>query len=300
MNTNIRTRINIWLLSAFLTAGLTAVAQANTKQAVASQPAASREISEPKFVVLQDKLHLMNDSLTSRHPDHYYGFVAQRGQDVLLTFPGGDPVKEAWKVEYYEKGDWHVQNLETKVFSNLAPGAEVIIRITPRDPASKANISYALNFGSYPVLKKYDLHDEPGVIRIPSGYTEPGWLATQAYKEVLLEVKFTDTKDAPLEGGLAYFRLLFDKDSGAVRHTLVSDADGSASRRVELGRCSGGKQARDFVHKQRGFDTWRSYYKVGDYSIQNLSLAATGKKPHTFQLGHICSQKLVQTVRPRN
>lgn len=121
--------------------------------------------------------------------------------------PGSDPIKDAWKVEYYENGGWHTHNLETKVFSNLTPGAEVIIRVTPREQTNATNIAYTLNFGSYPVLKKYDLHGEPGVIRIPSGYSQPGWLATQVYKEALLEVTFTDTKGAPLEGGIAYFSL---------------------------------------------------------------------------------------------
>lgn len=299
MNTYRKTRTSVWLLSAFITAGLISVAQANTEQAAAPQPAASQEISEPKFVILQDKFHRMNDSLTSRSPDHYYGFVSQRGQDVLLAFPGGDPSKQAWKAEYYENGQWNAQNMESKVFSNLAPGAEVIIRVTPRNPANKANIAYALNFGSNPVLKKYDLHDEPGVIRIPSGYTSPSWLATQAYKEVLLEVKFTDSKDAPLEGGLAYFALSFDSKK-PIELSLVSDRNGSASQRIELGRCYGGKQALDFVHKQKGFNTWRSHYQVGAYVILNRSLGTPASKPHVFYLGHICTQKLVHTVRPRN
>ncbi|MEO6677768.1 MAG: hypothetical protein ABIO21_10360, partial [Pseudomonas sp.] len=61
------------------------------------------------------------------------------------------------------------------------------------------------------MLQRYDLHDEPGVIRIPSGRTEPGWLATQVYKEALLEVKFTDTKGTALEGAIADFLLRMDK-----------------------------------------------------------------------------------------
>jgi hypothetical protein len=124
-------------------------------------------------------------------------------------------------------------------------------------------------------------------------------LATQAYKEVLLEVKFTDTEGAPLEGGLAYFRLSFGEQA-PFQLDLVSDGNGSASQRIDLGRCYGGNQAQDFVHKQRGFNTWRSYYQVGGYFVSNRSSGKNSTTPHLFHLGHICEQKLVQTVRPRN
>ncbi|WP_431194226.1 hypothetical protein [Pseudomonas viridiflava] len=242
----------------------------------------------------------MNDALTSRYPVHYYGFVSQRGQDVILMFPGGNPTTQAWKVEYYENGNWVAHNLPSKVFSNLEPGAELIIRVTPGNQQHGTSIPYSLNFGSYPVLKKYDLHDEPGVIRIPSGYSEPGWLATQVYKEALLEVKFTDTKGAPLEGGVALFVLKYKEDNATAQLLLTSDTNGLASRKVELGRCDGGTEALDFVDKHLGFNTWRSYYKVAVYAIGNNSAGNTVNAPHTFTLGHICTQRLIQTVRPRN
>lgn len=299
------------LLLAIISAGLNCGAYASTdnqqtaalsqnSNAVTDQATASQEFAEPKFVVLEDKLHTIKDSLTNQHPVHYYGFVANRGQDVILGFLGGDPVKNTWKVEYYEKGEWTTHNLNTKVFSNLAPEAEVIIRVMPRHPEKGSNIPYSLNFGSYPVLKKYDLHDEPGVIRIPSGYTEPGWLATQVYKEALLEVKFEDTKGAPLEGGVIVFALKYREENTAVKLLLTSDASGFASRKIELGRCYDGTEAQDFVDKNKGFNTWRSYYKVANYTIMNLALAPHAVTPKTFYLGHICTQRLVHTVRPRN
>jgi hypothetical protein len=311
MNKLKKTPLQSALALILMTAGLTCGVYASTdsQQTIGlsqngdtaiTQAVASQELAEPKFVVLEDKLHSINDSLTSRYPVHYYGFVAKRGQDVILGFLGGDPVKNAWKVEYYENGEWRTQNMETKVFSNLKPEAEVIIRVMPRHPENGTDISYSLNFGSWPVLKKYDLHDEPGVIRIPSGYTEPGWLATQVYKEALLEVKFEDTKGASLEGGMAFFRLSFGIETAPVELHLISDANGLASKRIELGRCHGGKEAQDFVDKHMGFNTWRSHYIVGGYFVQNSSSATMTTPPHLFHLGHICSQRLVQTVRPRN
>nr|WP_243248397.1 hypothetical protein [Pseudomonas sp. S25] len=308
MNTLKKRNIKRWLIPAIISAGLTYGAHANTEQTdavnttgsetTAAEPAVDQQFSEPRFSVLEDKLHSLNDALTSRHPVHYYGFVSQRGQDVILMFPGGNPTTQAWKVEYYENGNWVAHNLPSKVFSNLEPGAELIIRVTPRNRQHGASISYSLNFGSYPVLKKYDLHDEPGVIRIPSGYSEPGWLATQAYKEALLEVVFTDTQGAPLEGGKAFFRLSFGLEQKPVEWNMVSDANGLASRRVELGRCDGGKEAQDFVDRHHGFNTWRSYYRVGGYYLRNLSETNAATLPHLFHFGHICRQQLIKTVPP--
>lgn len=106
MNTFKKTPIQSALLLAVVTAGLTCGASASTDtqqtaalspsgDAVRPQAAASLEFAEPKFIVLEDKLHSINDSLTSRHPVHYYGFVAKRGQDIILGFHGDNPVKNA-------------------------------------------------------------------------------------------------------------------------------------------------------------------------------------------------------------
>lgn len=191
-----------------------------------------------------------------------------------------------------------MQTLSTKVFSSLAPGAEIIIRVTPRNPDNKQPVNYALAFGSYPVLQKYDLHDEPGVIRIPVGRTVPDWLATQVYKEALLEVKFTDTKGAPLAGGLAVFLLRFRDDDLTIERKLISGSDGSASQLIDIGRCDGGFEALEFEHVQRGFNTWKTHYKVGGYHVMNV--LSGSDTPHLFYLGHICSQNVQKTVPFRN
>jgi hypothetical protein len=297
-----------WFLPAFVAACMTPAAYANTAQQP-STAAVTSETSEsvsptgnsgPRFSVLEDRLYQLSDALTGAQAADYYGFVAQRGQDVLINVFNGDAPTSPWKVEYYENGGWVIQTQSAKVFSNLAPGAEIIIRVTPRNPDNNQPINYALAFGSYPVLQKYDLHDEPGVIRIPVGHTVPDWLATQIYREALLEVRFTDTKGAPLRGGVAYFQLRFDKDSNPITDVLISDQSGSASKKIELGRCYGGRQAADFVHNQRGFNTWRSYYRVGTYALINVFLGNAQPRPHEFSLGHICTQTVLQTVRPRN
>jgi len=310
MNTYGRKCVGFCLLSIFVIMASASDAHANkgaedpvgassheTNEAVAAE--AVQEISEPRFTVMLDKLHSVADVLTDKHPVHYYGFVSHRGQDVLLYTPVGDPVTNEWKTEYYENGEWVAQTLETKVFKDLAPGAEVIIRVTPRNSLVGGRLPYTVRFGSYPVLKSYELLDEPGVIRIPSGYTNPGWLATQIYKEALLEVRFSDTKGTPLEGGMAILDLSFGEKDASIRHILVSGADGFASERIEFGRCYGGTEAQDFVHTQRGFNTWRSNYRVARYFVSNFSLGLITATPHIFYMGHICTQTVVRTVAPR-
>jgi hypothetical protein len=295
-----------WFLPALVAACMMPAAYADTAQ----QPSTAAVISEatesvspaenagPRFSVLEDRLYQLSDSLTGAQASHYYGFVAQRGQDVLLNVFKGDAPTSSWKVEYYENGDWVAQTLSTKVFSNLAPGAEIIIRVTPRTPNNAYPVNYALAFGSYPVLQKYDLHDEPGVIRIPVGHTVPDWLATQIYKEALLEVKFTDTKGAPLAGALAVFLLRFNEDDLTIGRNLISGPDGAASQLIDIGRCDGGYEALEFEHVQRGFNTWKTHYKVGGYYVMN---ALSGDdKLRQFYLGHICSQKVQKTIPFRN
>lgn len=258
-----------------------------------------QEVSEPRFTVMLDKLHWVVEKLTARHPVHYYGFVSHRGQDVLLYAPIGDPATNEWKTEYYENGEWVAQTLNTKIFKDLAPGAEVIIRITSRNSLVESGLPYTVSFGSYPILKSYELLDEPGVIRIPSGYTEPQWLATQIYKETVLEVRFSDTKDTPLEGGMAILDLSFGEKDTSIKRILVSGVDGFASERIEFGRCYGGTEAQDFVHAQRGFNTWRSNYKAARYFVSNFSLGPVTATPHIFYMGHICTQTVLRTVAPR-
>lgn len=309
MNKGHKLQLGRWLLPILATVGFLSVANATNQADHASTTSASdnvtasstenQDTAQPKFEVLRDKLNLINDALTGRHPVHYYGFVAQRGQDVLLKIPSAYPPNEPWKVEFYEKGEWNVQNSDIKVFSKLEPGAEIIVRVTPRSSLTQPNMPYSINFGSYPVLQDYNLHDEPGVIRIPSGHTEPAFLQTQVYKEALLDIKFTDTKGAPLAGASALFAYKYHGDKTLVSLILTSDAAGVASRRVDFGRCYGGTEAQDFVDKQRGFNTWRSYYKAASYSIQSLSAGNIANAPHTFYLGHICTQNLLNTVRPR-
>lgn len=144
------------------------MATLNTAPVLTAQPheksvglVEGRQAPAPKFVILEDKNTSFTDYLSEQYPVHYYGFVALRGQYVVLTYPNGDPLKENWKVERYSDCEWIAYNAESKVFTGLEPGAEIIIRAMPRELVGKHDLSYAITFGSYPVLKRYDLLDEP-------------------------------------------------------------------------------------------------------------------------------------------
>lgn len=64
--------------------------------------------SQPRFTVLPDKVSSIADRLSKENPVHYYGFVALRGQDILLSTPGDAmPYKKPWKIEYRENDEWN-------------------------------------------------------------------------------------------------------------------------------------------------------------------------------------------------
>ncbi len=243
------------------------------------------------FSVLSDKIHNINARLNSSASEHYYGFTSLRGQDVLLDLQGQQHIK----VERHVAGAWMlIAKSGRNTLKGLKPGEEIILRITHNQTRPFDGGKYSLVFGSYPVLKEFKFHDEEAILRIPYGYAEPEWLPTQAYKHARIEVQFTDTSGAPLEGAKAGFGLDFDGGYRKnIRFYFFSDSEGKASQLVEFGRCEGGAQARDFVEYSRGYNnTWRSYYRTGSYVVMNY-LVGVVANPEGYNLAHICRQKLV-------
>lgn len=289
--------------ASLLTLFSTAQADAKLDGLVGSQgavdPATLAERKQPKFIILEDQVHSITGQLDPDSAEHYYGFTSLRGQDVLLAFPEGDPELNKWKVDADVDGRWETQNFQSKVFKNLKAGEHVIIRVSHRDGASANPLPYRMTFGSYPVMKRYELLDEPGVLRIPSGKNQPEWLATQLYKEAVLEVEFSDTKNAALRGGVAALVIKFAEGDPVIRRLVVSGADGRASSKIELGKCYGGQEAAPFEEKTRGFNTWRSWYRPGAYNVVNLTLSNLAPKPHKYYIGHICTQSIQRTLAPR-
>jgi hypothetical protein len=113
----------------------------------------------------------------------------------------------------------------------------------------------------------------------------------------MLEVQFTDTAGAPLEGGVASFVIGFEGNyRPLINVPLSSDEEGKALRLVDLGKCEGGNEARDFVDYSKGYNnTWRTQYRVGQYVVVN-ELAGKALSA-SYALGHICHQRLISSKR---
>lgn len=281
-------------VSVVISAGTHATWAQSVPEGSAPQTVPAPVMEEPVFSVLTDKVHDINARLNSAASEHYHGFTSVRGQDVILDLRGQQHIK----VERHVGGAWTlVTDKGLNILKNLTPGEEIIIRVAHNQATAFGGGQYSMVFGSYPVLKEFEVKGEENVLRIPYGYSEPAWLPGQAHKEVTVTAEFTDTTGAPLEGGLVGFGLKFD---GGYREnitgTLVSDSEGEASTLLKIGTCQRGNEARDFVDYSRGYNNkWRTNYQVGDYVFQNrLAGAAVSAK---YNFGHICHQRLISSTR---
>lgn len=282
------------VVSAVISAGpLSAWAQ-SVPEGSATQTATAPVMEEPVFNVLTDKVHTVGTRLNSAVSEHYYGFTAVRGQDVILDLKSQQHIK----VERHVGGAWAPVTVKgISVLKNLKPGEEIIIRVTHNQAVAFNGGQYSLVFGSYPVLKDFDLKPEENVLRIPYGYSDPVWLPGQAHKEATVVAQFTDTTGAPLEGGTARFGLKFGgRYRENITGALTSDSEGKALGLLQIGLCQGRTQARDFVNYSKGYNnTWRTHYQVGHYVFQNLQAGEPVSEKYTF--GHICHQRLISSRR---
>ncbi|MBC3949971.1 hypothetical protein [Pseudomonas folii] len=282
------------VVSAVISAGPHSAWAQAVPEGSATQTTTTPEMEEPVFNVLTDKVHTLGTRLNSAVSEHYYGFTAVRGQDVILDLKSQQHIK----VERHVGGAWELVTVKgMSVLKNLKPGEEIIIRVTHNQAVAFNGGQYSLVFGSYPVLKDFNLKGEENVLRIPYGYSIPEWLPGQAHKEATLEVQFTDTAGAPLEGGTVGFVLGFNGNyKPLISFVLSSDQDGRALKLVELGRCEGGNEARDFVNYSKGYNnTWRTHYRIGQYVVVN-ELAGRDQSA-TYAFGHICNQRLISSRR---
>ncbi|RMQ99081.1 hypothetical protein ALP94_03263 [Pseudomonas savastanoi pv. glycinea] len=282
------------VVSAVISAGSHSTWAQTVPEGSATQTASAPVMEEPVFNVLTDKVHTVGARLNSAVSEHYYGFTAVRGQDVILDLKSQQHIK----VERHAGGAWVPVTVKgIIVLKNLKPGEEIIIRVTHNQAVAFSGGQYSLVFGSYPVLKDFDLNPEENVLRIPYGYSDPAWLPGQAHKQATAIVQFTDTTGAPLEGGIVAYGLKF---GGGYRKDisggLVSDVEGKASGLVEIGTCQGGDQARDFVDYRQGYNnTWRTNYRVERYYY--LNYLAGGALSEKYNFGHICHQRLISSKR---
>jgi hypothetical protein len=276
---------------------------AKTENVAALEAVSVPEMQEPvsaekTTTVLADRIHQISRSLEGMSAVHLYSFTSIRGQNVLLAIPSAQGFNSVWKVEHRQDGgEWRLKtNQGAEIFTSLHPGARLDVRVSRVAGNDLENTDYHLVFGSAPRMN-YDLHHEDGLLRVPYGRTDPPMLATQAFKQSLLEVEFTDSKAYPLEGGVAYFELRHQDPERSISRTLVSDASGKAQELLQFGTCEGGRAAEYFVHRHNGRNTWATRYKVGKYFAANVLLEHLADKPHVYDFGHICKRTLVNWSR---
>jgi hypothetical protein len=267
-----------------------------------SKVLAPQELAGPVYTDLADKLNHLESSLASTTDVHYYSFTALRGQKVIVAWKEGVAVPPNVQFEYFDKGGWNIKQLGGRyVFSEIKPGQALKIRLSQKQglPFAQGQ-KYDIFFGSYPVLKKYALKDEAGVLKIPAGYSDLRWDTVQAYTDVTMEAFFTDTKNAPLEGAVARLKLeLNESRIPLINSDAESDSAGRISQLVNMGRCVGGFEAKDFTRYDHGHNTWRTYYYKGSWLIYNRLLGNQSlleSFPDQGTIGHICKHRLIRSV----
>jgi hypothetical protein len=256
-------------------------------------------VEAPVYQVLSDKIHQIENTLESMDAIHHYSFTSVRGQDVVLGTPDRTTFNTLWKVEYQvDGGKWeHKKSRGPEAFKGLNPGSVVNIRVSGLPGDAAADRRYKVVLGSYPHMS-YDLHDEEGLLKIPYGFADPAFLATQAIQKALLEVRFWDSKGEPLEGGVFGIDIERLKEPVLASEVLISGSDGKASRLLEFRKCKGGKPAEYFKYKQEyGVNTWGTNYQVAHYAGHNVLLEDLEDKPHQYNFGHICKRYLVNWSR---
>jgi hypothetical protein len=256
-------------------------------------------VEAPVYQVLSDKIHQLESTLESMTAVHHYSFTSVRGQDVVLGTPERATFNTLWKVEYQvDGGKWELKKFAgPEAFKGLNPGSVVKVRVSGLSGDAAADLHYKVVLGSYPHMS-YDLHDEEGLLKIPHGFADPAFLATQAIQKALLEVKFWDSKGEPLEGAVFSFDLRRPGEPPLATAELTSEGDGKGLELLEFRKCEGGKPAEYFKHKQEyGVNTWGTNYQVAQYRGKNVLLEDLADKAHQYNFGHVCKRYLVNWSR---
>jgi len=136
------------VVSAVIATGAHATWAQTASEGVVPQAASEPMVEEPVFNVLTDKVHTIDARLSSVGSEHYYGFTALRGQDVLLDLKSQQHIK----VERHVDGVWTlISDKSIKTLKNLNLGEEIIIKVTHNRDTAFSDGEYSIVFGSYPV-----------------------------------------------------------------------------------------------------------------------------------------------------
>lgn len=247
---------------------------------------------------LPDKLNTIIGNSDSAEDYDYYNFTAVRGQDVRVVLEGVSAGTSAnWILEAYNGSVWQTLSSDAIItISGNQAGQIIHLRVRPNPSAVwNPSFNYRLLFGSKPVLTSYNVSGESNVLRIPYSAPTPGYMTTQAYKQLSWSVRYADSKGGPIAGVAPVLYLWKNHTDPFVAYSKVTDSSGYASGIINLGDCVGDFQTVFDAYSNGSTNTWKTSFNFGQWIIQahNDPDLGVGSDGVPVTLGHICKQWIV-------
>jgi hypothetical protein len=198
-------------------------AQADMQQ----PPTTGSSSSMAAAVELADKMQTVTGSFEGQPVGHfyYYSFKALRGQNVLFRYEAGIP---SVKYEYKENDRWFTLT-DPYIFHSLAPGKEVLIRVSKLATAT-ADTSFKFRMGSAPYTAK------SSVITTDAQHLRHFENAVQAFRTLDWSVALRDSTGHPVEGAETRLKIKFEIRDDVVGD-ITTDAEGKGSTTIKLPGC---------------------------------------------------------------
>ncbi|HEX8592858.1 MAG TPA: hypothetical protein VF682_06225 [Pseudomonas sp.] len=246
------------------------------------------EQREETPVFLADKLNGVNGFLQNNTEVKYYSFTAVRGQNVMFrdvrqsqTLPLGVAY------EYKDRDVWKsLPSHGVRIFNNLQPGQEVLIRVLKNPSSNTVLRSYDFRFGSAPYHATADLirSDAQGLPLYAGIF--------QAFRELNWSIHIHDSTGQLLEGAKASIKV-----GVAKKIEIFTGADGRAAAVVSLPACEGSMVSRSFSTGNGSLKRWWNFRYNPGRLVADLEDDDRGYQwnpgviDSTF--GHICKQWLL-------
>ena len=198
-------------------------AQADMQQ----PPTTGSSSSVAAAVELADKMQTVTGSFEGQPVGHfyYYSFKALRGQNVLFRYEAGVP---SVKYEYKDNDRWFTLT-DPYIFHSLAPGKEVLIRVSKLATAT-ADTAFEFRMGSAPYTAK------SSVITTDAQHLRHFENAVQAFRTLDWSVALRDSTGHPVEGAETRLKIKFEIRDDVVGD-ITTDAEGKGSTTIKLPGC---------------------------------------------------------------
>lgn len=250
--------------------------------------------------VLPDKSNtIIGNSDTTTDYD-YYQFTSVRGQDVVIHIDGVNTgTSNRWILELSGNGtSWQtLGSAEYTTIRNLQQNQPLFVRVSPNPTAPwNAAEQYILTFGTAAASGEHRVSGESNLLQIPRA-ASPGTLSTQVYRTLTWISNIKDSKGAPVNGVTAYMRLWpkSNDPQNSKIYEITTSNNGIGSKTIDLGICSGDRQAY-FTDSSSGQPyNWEAYFNLGAWNItiDGTDSGVGGLNVPTVALGHICSMRII-------